>query len=425
MELNPNIQFLKESATLKINQQVLSDRSQGKPIIHFGFGESPFPVPLALQKELGRQAHQNHYLPTRGLLPLRKCIAEYYQKKWKYNFLPEQILIGPGSKELIFQALFILRGDVLIPAPSWVSYGPQVLAMGRQFHTLICHEKDHYKLRADTLSDYCRSLGHGQKVLIMNSPHNPTGAVYEDDEIASIVEVCRKQNIIIISDEIYKEVDFSDRIKKGVFSLYPEGTVVTSGISKAQSSGGWRLGFLAASSHFNDFLLALSTMISETYSSVSAPIQYAAMTAYSDHPEVNEQVALCRKIHACTGKYMAKRFLQMGASVCPPQGAFYLFPHLNRFKDSLEEQFKVKTSLQLVNLIYKKIQLALLPASDFYMPEDFLAFRAATVDYDGPAVLLAARRSNQLDHRFVKEHCPRITEGMDRLEDFLSCLQAK
>ena len=326
MELNPNIQFLEESATLKINQQVLSDRSQGNPIIHFGFGESPFPVPLALQEELGRQAHQNHYLPTRGLLPLRKCIAEYYQKKWEYDFTPEQILIGPGSKELIFQALFILQGDVLIPAPSWVSYGPQVLAMGRQFHTLTCYEKDHYKLRADTLSDYCHSLGDGQKILIINSPHNPTGAVYEDDEIAAIVEVCRKQNVIIISDEIYKEVDFSDKIKKGIFSLYPEGTVVTSGISKAQSSGGWRLGFLATSSHLNDFLLALSTMISETYSSVSAPIQYAAMVAYSDHPEVNGQVALCRKIHACTGKYMAKRFFANGGQCLPPPGGLLPVP---------------------------------------------------------------------------------------------------
>ena len=424
MELNPNIQFLKESATLKINEQVLSDRNKGKPVIHFGFGQSPFPVPLALQEELRRQAHQNCYLSTRGLWPLRKCIAQYYQKEQGYDFAPEWVVIGPGSKELIFHALFILRGDVLIPAPSWVSYGPQLAMMGRRFHPLICDERDHYKLRANTLSDYCKCLSRGQKVLIINSPNNPTGAVYEDDEIAAIVEVCKRQNIIVISDEIYGEVDFSGRRKKGFFSLYPEGVIVTSGLSKSQSAGGWRLGFLATSLHLSDFLSALSSMISETYSAVSAPIQYAAMVGYSHHPEIAQQIALCRKIHACTGKYIAERFCQMGISVCEPQGAFYLFPQFNRFKDSLEDQFAVKTSLQLAQLIYEKIQLAILPGSDFYMPEGFLSARVATVDYDGSKVLQAAQRETQLNHRFLEEYCPHITQGMDRLADFFSCLKA-
>ena len=218
IELDPNIYSLKESATLKINQQVLSDRNQGKSIIHFGFGESPFPVPLPLQQELRRQAHQKHYLSTRGLWPLRERIAQYYQKELGYDFAPEQVVIGPGSKELIFQSLFILTGDVLIPAPSWVSYGPQAQMKGRQFHTLICDEKDHYKLRADTLYDYCKGLDRSQKVLIINSPNNPTGAMYDDDEIAALVEVCKRQKIVVISDEIYREVDFSGK-KKGGFSL--------------------------------------------------------------------------------------------------------------------------------------------------------------------------------------------------------------
>ena len=165
-------------------------------------------------------------------------------------------------------------------------------------------------------------------------------------------------------------------------------------------------------------------MISETYSSVSAPIQYAAIVAYSHHPEIVKQLALCLKIHACTGRYMAQRLKKIGAHVCEPQGAFYLFPHFNRFKNSLEEQFAVKTSTQLTQLIYEKIQLALLPGSAFYMPEDFLATRVATVDYDGSAVLKAAQQGAQLDHHFVEKYCPHIALGMDRLSDFFSRLTA-
>ena len=130
LELNPNILSLKESATLKINQEVLANRLRGECTFHFGFGQSPFPVPRILQEELRKNVHQKDYLPTRGLWRLRECIAQHYQKKRDYLLEPEGIVIGPGSKELIFQSLFILQGAVLIPAPSWVSYGPQVQIRG-------------------------------------------------------------------------------------------------------------------------------------------------------------------------------------------------------------------------------------------------------------------------------------------------------
>ena len=426
MELNPNILSLKESATLKINQQVLADRKRGESTVHFGFGQSPFPVPRILQEELRKNAHQKDYLPTQGLWQLRERIAQYYQQERHYQFEASGIVIGPGSKELIFQSLFILQGAILIPAPSWVSYGPQVQIRGRKIHPLRCDEENHYKLQAADLANYCHRLNGQQKVLIINTPNNPTGAVYGDDEIAEIAEVCKRYNIIIISDEIYGDIDFSERPKKGFFSHYPEGTLVTGGLSKAHSAGGWRLGFLATSFHFDDFLTALSSMISETYSAVSAPIQYAAIMAYSHHPEIKERFSTCRKIHACVGTYMASRLRQMGASVSDPQGAFYLLPSFEQFKDQLAKKYAVKTSAEMAQLIYQKVQVAMLPASDFYMPEEFLGTRISTVDYNGQAVLEAAqkvlKKAPQLDNQFVERNCPNVVTGMDRLTDFFSAL---
>ena len=424
MKINPNILSLKESATLKINQTALADLQKGKSIVHFGFGQSPFPVPIPMCEELKKEAHQKDYLPTQGLLPLREQIAKYYREKRNYQLTANEIAIGPGSKELIFQALFILPGDVLIPAPSWVSYGPQVMAYGRSFHSLFCDENNHYKLKASDLSDYCtQNLKDDQKILIINNPNNPSGAVYGDQEIAEITDVCRRHNIIVISDEIYGEIDFSREERKSSFlSLYPEGTIMTAGLSKSHSAGGWRLGLLATSPQLKKFLAALSTTISETYSSTSAPIQYAAIMAYSQHPEIERQISLCSQIHRSTGLYMAKGFREMGAFVSDPQGGFYLFPHFNAFQTALKKRYNVETSEQLTALIYDKTQVALLPASDFYMPPDFLGVRVASVDYDGTSVLRAASETSDINSSFVKQHCPRIAEGMERLTDFFSTL---
>ena len=424
MKINPNVLSLKESATLKINQKALGDRQAGKPIVHFGFGQSPFPIPAPMREELKREAHQKDYLPTLGLLSLREQIATYYREKRGYSLSANEIAIGPGSKELIFDTLFVLPGDVLIPAPSWVSYGPQVTACGRSFHSLICDEKNHYKLRAADLSDYCTGqLRPGQKILIINSPNNPTGAVYSDEEIAQIADVCRRHNIIVISDEIYGEINFSGKKHQNSFlSLYPEGTIMTAGLSKSHSAGGWRLGFLAVSPQLRSFLDALTTLISETSSSVCAPIQHAAKTAYSQHPEIERQISLCSRIHRSTGLYMAKGFKEMGAVLSDPQGGFYLFPHFNRFQNQLKKKYDVDTSEQLTELIYDKIQVAILPSSDFYMPPHFLGARVTSVDYDGATVLQAAESASDIDSSFVEKHCPQIAEGMSRLANFFSTL---
>jgi len=421
LELNKDVVNLKESATLKINQLALRMRKEGKKVYHLGFGQSPFPVQDKIIRKLQDHSHEKDYLPTLGLLELRKSICSYYKERFNYDFNVENICIGPGSKEMLFQALFILEGDVIVPAPSWVSYGPQVNLRGKEIIAIQTQESNSYKLSAAELKETCESLNQNQKILIINSPNNPTGSVYSDSEMKDIADVCRENNIIIMSDEIYAEVDFSFQNKKGFFHFYPQGTIVTAGMSKAHSAGGYRMGFIATSSRLNPVIRALASMVSETFSAVSAPIQHSAITAYSNNKEVNDFVNACTKIHELCGEYLAMRFNKMNISTPTPKGAFYLMPNFEYYREKLLS-IGVHTSSELCDLLLEKCHVALLPGSDFYLPDNDLKVRVASVDYDGANALSKYFAGEELNENFIKKNCPNLQGAMDALEKYFKAL---
>lgn len=418
--LNQHITDLKESSTLWINSKVKELRAQGKDVIHFGFGQSPFPVHEKVTLELIKHSGEKDYLPTLGLYDLREKICEFYKRKFNYDFLPEYLLIGPGSKELLFQALFVLEGDVIIPAPSWVSYGPQVNTRGKHISRILTRKEDGYKLQAKDLEQVCTTLTSKQKMLIINSPNNPSGSVYNDQEIQAIVEVCKKNNIVIFSDEIYGQIDWSGDKKKGFFHYYPERTIVTAGLSKSHSAGGYRLGFLATSPQMSLLIKALASLVSETFSAVSAPIQYAAVKAYSDDQEIDEYIEKCSQIHKACGLYLYDRMTKMGLELPRPDGAFYLMPSFSKFRDHLEKKYGIKNSIDLAKILLEKFNVATLPGCDFYCPPEWLNLRIATVDYDGTDVLEAFENLGKLDHDFVEKFCPNLKEGCDRIQELLA-----
>lgn len=420
--LNPDVINLKESATLKINQLARKMRSEGKQVYHFGFGQSPFPVHPKIIKKLQEHAHEKDYLPTLGLEELRVEIARYYKKEFEYDFNIDSILVGPGSKELLFQALYVLEGPVIIPAPSWVSYGPQVNVRGKHIFRVVTKIENQYKLQASELDTVCDNLPDEQKILIINSPNNPSGAVYTDKEMEEISEVCRKRNVIIMSDEIYAKVDFSLKAKKGFFHFYPEGTIVTAGLSKSHSAGGYRLGFLGTSEKLQPVIRCLASLVSETFSAVSAPIQHAGVVAYSDDKELLDYVDRCTLIHKACGEYMAKRFNAMGADCPIPEGAFYLMPSFKKFETILAQKYGIHDSQAFADICLEKAQVAMLPGSDFYMPKNRICCRVASVDYDGGYVYEKSLGENELNDAFVEKYCPNLKDGLDSLEKFLNSL---
>ena len=416
--INSQISNLKESATLFINQLALKLRSEGQDICHLGFGESPFPVPEPMQDALRENAWRKQYISGFGLAELRQAVADFCKNEFGYNYSFENIFIGPGSKELIFQLVYLLEGPLIVPAPSWVSYGPQAKIRSKTFITITTDIENGYRLQAEELDKTCSGLEIPQKILILNNPSNPIGSVHTPDELRALAEVCRKHGVIVISDEIYALTNFGEIPFEGIARYYPEGTITTSGVSKAFSAGGWRLGFAMIPDELSEIKRPLSAFVSETFSCVSAPIQYAVLPGFKNYESVREHVELCSAIHGAAGKFLQKRFVEIGLNCPEPQGAFYLFPDFENFKDMLSSR-GISSSQELSKRILEETGVVLLPGADFYMPDDFLGVRVASVDYDGAQLMQNFPPSGKASPEMYTSLFPKLADACERLEKWL------
>ena len=417
--INPLVLGMKESATLAINLKALELRSKGKEIFHFGFGQSPFPVPEVIQTALRQNADKKDYLPTSGLPELCEAVAVFYRNEFGYDFSARDVCIGPGSKELIFQTIYLMEGPLLIPAPSWVSYGPQASLRGKEIVPIITKRENGYRLQADELDRACHRLGYAQKLLILNNPNNPTGGVYREREARELAEICRAYQVIVLSDEIYAMIDFTDKPYCSVAQYYPEGTIITGGLSKSFAAGGYRLGVMLVNQELGLILQTLKSVVSETFSSVSAPIQYAALEAYGNFEAVRPFINKTCEIYRFTGEYLYQRFIGMGLNCPKPEGSFYLFPDFDNFRDVLRRDMGILTGPNLCDTVLEKAHVAILPGSDFYLPATNLGVRVASVDYKGEEVLNVWTGPQDMTQGKISELFPRLVGGCDSLEHLL------
>ncbi|MBF0289148.1 MAG: aminotransferase class I/II-fold pyridoxal phosphate-dependent enzyme [SAR324 cluster bacterium] len=421
LSINPQVLNVKESATLAINQRVKALRKEGKTIYHFGFGQSPFPVPEIIQKALQDNSDKKDYLPTQGLPELTAAVSKFYSKEFGYEFTSDFVCIGPGSKELIFQIVYLLEGPLLIPAPSWVSYGPQAAIRGKKIVPILTKRENGYRLQAEELDEICHRYGEIQKILIFNNPNNPTGGYHTESEIKEIAEICRAYHVIAICDEIYSLLNYSGHSHYSIAHYYPEGTIVTGGLSKAFSAGGYRLGIIMIPPTMDHVLQALKSLISETFSAVSTPIQYAGLAAYESYEKLRSEIEKCTSIHQFTGEYLHQRFVNMHLNCPKPEGGFYLFPDFNNYGHSLKAQ-GIITSAQIANTMLQEANVAFLPASDFYLPATNLGVRVASVDYDGEKVLNEFPGIENMTPEATQHLFPNLVKGCDQLETFLKQL---
>ena len=312
---------LKPSATLAINEECNRLKKNGKKIYKFGFGQSPFPVPELIVSALKINANKHNYLPMQGLEELRSAIAKYLNKNNNNNFDKEDIVIGPGTKELMFLTQIAFNGDVLLTAPSWVSYQPQAIAAKNKVHWIQTKNDSNWFPTAEQIENKVKNIKDKNLLLYINSPNNPSGMVCKN--LKEIAEIAKKYKLIILSDEIYSELTFSGQYES-ISKHYPEGTIVSTGLSKWCGAGGWRLGFFAIPNQLKELKNSLKIMCSESFTSVSAPIQYAAVDAYKgDHSVYLSNV---RKILSFTGNYVYENLRSNVINISKPEGGFYLFP---------------------------------------------------------------------------------------------------
>jgi len=200
------VKNLEASSTLKINEISRELEEKGNKIFKFGFGQSPFQVPDDIVNELKVNAHQNKYLPMQGLFDLRKSVAKYTSEKKDYNYSAENVVIGPGSKELMFLLHVIFDGEIILPAPSWVSYAPQAIIGRNKIKMIQTKRENNWFPTASEIEKVVLKDKKKNYLLFLNSPNNPSGQICENLE--EISKVAKKYNLIILSDEIYSELSF-------------------------------------------------------------------------------------------------------------------------------------------------------------------------------------------------------------------------
>jgi aspartate aminotransferase len=418
--LNINLKHVKPSATLVINELSSKLKSEGMDVFRLGFGQSPFPVPEHIVEALKKNAHQKDYLPVKGLFALREEIASFFNRKYHLPTSADDIMVGPGSKELIynFQVAYVIE-ELLLPSPSWVSYEPQAQLNNHKVVWISTEEKNNWKIKPEDIINHCKKEPNKKRTIILNYPSNPIGITYTNNELKELAAIFKQFNIIVIADEIYGEVNF-DGTHQTIANYYPEGTIISTGLSKWAGAGGWRLGVFVFPKNLRYVLDAMSIIASETYTSTSAPIQYAAVEAYKKNEATELYLKNSRKILKAVGLYVFKNLKSFGVTMPEPEGGFYLFPNFNKWKSSLNKK-GILTSKDFCNAILKETGVALLPGEAFGHPKENFTARLSYVDFDGKALLQILEKHPDLcvDDEFVKQHCPRIVLAVKKIEAWI------
>uniref|UniRef100_A0A0G4F0J9 Aminotransferase class I/classII large domain-containing protein n=1 Tax=Chromera velia CCMP2878 TaxID=1169474 RepID=A0A0G4F0J9_9ALVE len=425
------------SATLAINELSKQLQAEGKEIYRMGLGQSPFPVPPPLVKALAECAAQKDYLPVQGLLALREAIAAWLSAPPSLTGSPvsgakfevDNIIVGPGTKELMFTLQFCLDAELLLPSPSWVSYAPQANLLGRKVRWLETKKENGWKLDPLSLQTFLKSPSQSRwktKLLVLNFPCNPTGSAFSAEELKQLAEVLKDfPEVVVLSDEIYSLTNFTKEGHTSIAQYLPDRTCISNGLSKWAGAGGWRLGFLALPSALVKVRKAICGVASETFSCVAAPIQHASIVAFdSQNSGMISFLKTQRKVNARIVRAAAEALKAGGVPVLEPSGGFYLWADLSGV-GSVRRRFK--EGVKMSEALLRQHGVALLAGSHFGRPKEELTVRIAAVDFDGAAAMAAAAaeqsegeagESKERDEVFCREYAPRVMKAIELLIGF-------
>lgn len=409
---------LKPSATLAINERCDALEKDGRKIYRMGFGQSPFPVPEIVVEYLKQNAHRKEYLPVQGLPELRNAISNFHKRSDGLEFNDKNIMIGPGSKELMFLLQMALDCEVILPTPCWVSYAPQAEILNHKIHFIHTRFEDNWKLTPDLMNEFLNKNDSNKlKLLVLNYPGNPTGTTYSDEDLIPLSEIFRKNNILVLSDEIYGLLHHNG-LHTSISNYYPEGTFVSSGLSKWCGAGGWRLGYMWFPDEHIKILNQVSALASETFSAVSSPIQYASVSAFNDSLSIHDYLFHVRRILKLLGKTCFNILDQDGINIIDPEGGFYLFPVFRLNNTALN----FESSNEFCKLLLEKTGVASLPGSDFNRTQNEISCRLAYVNFDGAEALQVSKsvgKSKELTKDDLQYTCKDVWAGLNKLTEFL------
>ncbi len=397
-----NILKLKQSSTLVINEKCKKLIAEGKKVYQFGFGQSPFPVPESIVTALKKNAHRKEYLPIQGLVKLREAISKNLKNKTGINYPQENIVITPGSKEAMLLLHVAFNGEIILSAPSWVSYEPQAIIGKNKVHWIQTTRENNWFPTANQLETKIKSIKKKNIIFILNSPNNPSGTICKN--LKELAKVAKKYNLIVLSDEIYTDLTFCNKYES-ISQYYPEKTFISGGLSKWCGAGGWRVGFFVVPNHLSELLENIKTLASESYSTVNSPAQFAAVEAYEG--DFTEYKAKTLNILRSVGNYVYNNLKSNKVLINPPQGAFYLMPEF--------PNKKYKSSTELCETILEETGVAMLPASDFGFGPKKMLTRLCYIDFDGNEFLKESINGKTIDDKIIEKYAPNVVEGIQKL----------
>ncbi len=394
MVLSEKASQISASPTLAIDSKYKAMKAEGIDVIGFGAGEPDFDTPDNIKKAAIDAINngQTKYTPASGTLALKKAICKKLKDDNGLEYTPDCIVVSNGAKHSLINSLNALLNcgdEVIVAAPYWVSY-TEMIKMADGVPVIIhTKEEDKFKFTPQELKD---AITDKTKALILNSPSNPTGMLYGEDELREIAKIVVEHDIYVIADEIYEKLIYDGNSHVSIASFGDEikkRTIVVNGVSKSYAMTGWRIGFTAASPEITKIMSNIQSHAASNPCSIS---QAAALEAYSGPQDTVEEM---RKVFEERRNYMVDRINSIkGVSCMKPEGAFYVMMNI---KDILGREYygkKINTADEFCQLLLEKSLVALVPGTGFGA-EGFVRWSYAT----------------SMDN---------IKKGLDRLEEFLA-----
>lgn len=375
-QLAARVKALTPSSTLAITAKAKELKAAGHDVIGLGAGEPDFNTPQHIIDAAVQSMNEGHtkYTPSAGLPQLKKEIISKFKKDQGIDYAPAEIIVGNGAKHVLytlFQVILEEGDEVIIPIPYWVSYPEQVKLAGGVPVYAEGKEENEYKITPEDLE---AAITSKTKAVIINSPSNPTGMLYTEDELQKLGEVCLKHGILIVSDEIYEKLVYGGNKHVSIAQLSPqlkEQTLVINGVSKSHSMTGWRIGYAAGN---KAIIEAMTNLASHSTSNPTTTAQYGTIAAYAGPQDKLEEMraAFEERLNIIYEQLIAIP----GFKCIKPQGAFYLFPNV--------KEAAAMTGFSDVDefsqALLEEAMVAVIPGSGFGSPNNIRLSYATSLD---------------------------------------------
>ncbi len=367
MTISERVKNINPSQTLVITAQALKMKREGKKVISFAAGEPDFDTPENIREKAISAIREgfSHYTASSGIIELKEAVIEKLKKDNGVEYKPSEIIISTGAKQCLFNTILTIcdPGDeVLLPAPCWVSYTEQIKFAGAVPVFIITHQEEDFKLSVAQVEE---KITPRTKLIILNSPNNPTGAVYDPEELKKIAQLFTKYNIYCICDEIYEKLIYDNAKHLSIASLsdkIKDKIITINGVSKSYAMTGWRIGYAAGP---EEIIKGMSKIQGHSTSNPNSIAQKASVEALNGKQDTIEKM---RKAFDERRKYMVKKLNNIEGIFClSPTGAFYAFPNVSKILGRGIEcnGKKVSNSFDLSDFILKEAEVALIPGSAF------------------------------------------------------------